>query len=371
MTAPAPARTRRVSWDILRVGAVLLVVLQHATFGRTWNHPELGAPPFVFSHQAGAATLIVISAYFTCVTVLRGRRRDFLRNRLARLLPPFAVAAVGTWLVLQYAAPPDWAHRPGLGDLVGNLLLLPNWAPGVDYVDPSYWTLPLQITAFAVAAALTLGGWLRGHRVVWLTWATIAVPVLLSPLAHTGLLGLVFQGIPLHRVHLLAIGVGIWLWSTRRISGPHLGLLLAAGVTAHHLHTGHEPSTHLFGLLLLAVCAAARGPDWDVAPLRPMLPAVRWLAGISFGIYLVHQELGYLVARWLHDLGFGATTQVIGVVAAAIGLGWLLTVVVERPVHAAVNRRARAGLNRRAAEPPPAGSTTHHGTESVPVGPRA
>jgi peptidoglycan/LPS O-acetylase OafA/YrhL len=339
MTVPAPARTRRVSWDVLRALAVLLVVLQHATFGRTWNHPELGPPPFLMDYQAGAATLIVISAYFVCVTVRRGRRRDFLRNRLSRLLPAFVVAAVGTWLVLRFAAPDDWIHRPGLGDLLGNLLLIPNWVPGVGYVDASYWTLPLQVTAFVVAAALTLGGWMRGRRMVVLVWVSIVVPVLLLPLAKTGVVGFVFQGVPLHRVHYLALGVGVWLWSIRRISGPHLAVLLAAGVVAHQLHTGDVRSTQLFGLLLLAVCAAARGPDWDVAPLRPLLPALRWVAGISFGIYLVNQELGYLVARWLHDLGFGATTQVIVVVASAIVLGWLLTVVVERPAQAALQSR--------------------------------
>src|SRR5690606_39961683 len=56
-----------------------------------------------------------------------------------------------------------------------------------------------------------------------------------------------------------------------------------------------------FAIMLGAMCAAARGPDWDVPVLRVFRRPISWLAGISYCLYLVHQQLGYILARALSE----------------------------------------------------------------------
>ena len=93
------------------------------------------------------------------------------------------------------------------------------------------------------------------------------------------------------------------------------------------------PSTIGFAVLLLLVCLAARGPDWRFPGLARIAPAVTWLAGISYGLYLVHQELGYILARALLDLGLPGWLRLPVVVGAAVLAGWAVTAGVERPAH--------------------------------------
>ncbi|MET9313169.1 hypothetical protein ABZX12_15200 [Kribbella sp. NPDC003505] len=77
MTTPdrPPGRTaRRLSWDVMRVLAVLAVMFTHTTYMGPFLHPELGRPLGPYPFQVGASILLVISAHFVCVTIRRARR---------------------------------------------------------------------------------------------------------------------------------------------------------------------------------------------------------------------------------------------------------------------------------------------------------
>nr|BFF03630.1 hypothetical protein GCM10020241_53050 [Streptoalloteichus tenebrarius] len=253
---------------------------------------------------------------------------------MSRLMPPYLVAVLVTYALVVLVAAPDW-YRPTLGDLLGNLLLAQAWWPDVHYVDGSYWTLPVQLLAFTAAAVLWPLRWMRGWRAPLTLWAIVVVPTLLRLTWRTDdasqLVRSVYDGLGLYRTHLFAAGVGIWLWSRRRLRGWHLTLLLGAVLLAHEVQTKDRPSTIAVGVMLGLVCLAAAGPDWTFA--RFLRQPATFLAGISYGVYLLNQEIGYLLARLLLDRGAGPWTRLLATVAAAILLGWLLTTLVERPAH--------------------------------------
>jgi peptidoglycan/LPS O-acetylase OafA/YrhL len=325
--------------------AVLAVLLQHATHTGPSLHPEFGAPAFEFPLYVGASTLMVISAFFACASLAKGEPGRFLRNRIARLLPAYAVAVVLTYLVLRWVAPPGWSYLEP-HDVVANLLLLQQWVPGVRQVDFAHWTIPVQVFAFTAGALLF--GRRAGHgpplRV--LLWVLVAAPLVVRSFAdEPGIAQAAFYGFGMHRAQLFAAGVAIWLWSGRRLRAAHLALLLAAVLVADGVHSAEPVSTAGFGLLLLVVIAAAAGPDWTL--LRPLTRPVSWLAGISYGVYLVHQEIGAVVVRGLVGLGFGPWTWLAGFLGSAVLLGWALTVLVERPAHRWLTAPERgAGLVR-------------------------
>jgi peptidoglycan/LPS O-acetylase OafA/YrhL len=84
------------------------------------------------------------------------------------------------------------------------------------------------------------------------------------------------------------------------------------------------------------ICLAARVPDWDRWIPASLHPVVQWVAGISYGLYLVHQTIGFVVMRQLQDLGAGPVEQSAAMLAAGLLLGWLLTRLIERPAHRAL-----------------------------------
>jgi peptidoglycan/LPS O-acetylase OafA/YrhL len=361
--APPKRSARRISWDILRVFAVFGVVVEHVTHQSAINHPELAGYPFTLPIQFGASTMLVISAFFVCVTIGKGTPGKWLWNRIARLLPAYLVAVVGTYVVSRIAvsvfngygfADGSWlfgvptSGNPGAldpwylptgHDLLGNLLMIQAWSPTFHWIDASYWTLPVQVIAFAAAALLFRKKIMTARRLPILLWSLVIVPVIIRYTLRTDdsaqWIKSIFDGLALHRIHLFGVGIAIWLWSRKRMRGWHLAAYLVAALVAQdaHAYWTDTPSTIAFGVVLLLVVAAAGGPDWDIPLVRRMTPAITWLAGISYGVYLVHQELGFVLARTLLDLGAAPWERLTASVAAAVVLGWLITKLVERPAH--------------------------------------
>jgi len=343
-TSPENRRApRKINWDVIRVLAVFAVVLQHATHAGRINHPVLGPSPIVFPLQIGASALVVISAFFACASLAKGRPGHFLRNRLARLVPPYLAAVLITYAVLILLGPPGWTVL-GPSDVLVNLVMLQNWIPGVLFVDYSYWTLPVQVGGFLAAAVLFAGPLGSGRALRAVLWSLPVVPLLLR-LAVDDLAWLrtVYTGLALHRAHLFAIGAGLWLWSRGRLPGWQAGPLAVVGLYAQYVHTADGASTIGVAVLLAAMAAAAAGPDWDGVLMRPFAGVVRWLAGISYGVYLLNQEIGYLVMYRVHQAGGPALVQLPVAVGAAVLFGWLLTRWVERPAHRALMREQRLG----------------------------
>jgi peptidoglycan/LPS O-acetylase OafA/YrhL len=340
MTAAAPAAgSRRLSWDVLRVLAVFAVVLEHATDAGRNAHPELGHAGLTLSVQVGASVLVIMSAYFACLSLGRGRPWSFLRNRFARLLPAYLVAVVLVYVVMRLFAPRTWSP-PRPVDVLLDLALLQNWTGGAHYVDFSFWTLPLQLTGFVAAAVLVALGRVRGWPLRVLLWALPVVPVVLRMcLRGRPWFDMIFDGLVLHRAQLFAVGVALFLWSAGRLRGGHLTALLLVCLVAQGIQTEDLPSTLALAGAVLLLVAAAGGPDWSGPLISPVVRPVRWLAGISFGMYLVNQQIGFVLMYQVFRLGGGWLPQVLAMVAGSVLLGWLLTITVERPAHRALTRR--------------------------------
>ncbi|HVV10277.1 acyltransferase [Amycolatopsis sp.] len=412
MSGSAKSTSRKISWDAIRVISVVSVLLGHITHQGPLAHTELDNYPFKVTGQFGAAALMVISGFFVCQTVRRGHSGRWLWKKISRLLPPYLIAVVITYLVMRFASAAfnhqsfdsgwfdtlfgptsdgvAWAsswYVPVGQDLLINLFMVQGWDQSFIWLDGSYWTLPVQLMVFAAAAALWAGTpWFRSDRSIrLLVWGLILVPLFVrfwvigvtnpSPWAY----GVVF-GFGMHRMHVFAAGIAIWLWSRGRLSARHLTFMLIAAVWAQDLHLypdgvplptdpARMPSDIGFAVMLVAICAAAKGPDWTF--LRPFARPITWLAGISYGVYLLHQELGYVLARVLQDNGLNGWARLPVLLAAAILGGWLLTVLVERPAHRWLTQPRRPAPKPRT--PPddlvPDGSrTSGNGPAPVSVG---
>ncbi len=334
-------RRRQVSWDLLRSGFVLLVITYHATYVAPAIHSELAPRLFSFSHQVGASLLLVISAYFAAAAVRRHPTCRYWWGRIARLVPAFLAAVVLTWSTMRYLAPTEWP-TPSKRDLVGNLLLLGNWKPqDFPFLDGSYWTLPLQLMAFTAAALLWRSRWGHGRELRAVLWVAVLLPLALWPMRSAEppeTYRMVIDGFGFHRVHLFVAGVTIWLWAHGRLTRTHFLALITTCLLGHFVHTlalgpdgWSEDWTATIGVLcgVALICLAARAPDWDRWIPSPLRTTARWLAGISYGLYLIHQSVGYVLMRRLQDHGAGPLEQSAAMLAAGLLLGWLLTRVIE------------------------------------------
>jgi peptidoglycan/LPS O-acetylase OafA/YrhL len=138
----------------------------------------------------------------------------------------------------------------------------------------------------------------------------------------------------MYRWQLFGIGLAIWLRARRRISWWHLAALAGVGLVAEDIHTPDLPSVLVLAAAVGLMVVAATGPDWTWLRWGPARRTITWLAGISYGVYLLNQQIGYFAA-WLLDvrLGMHGWLRLGLVLALAVLLGWLITVLVERPAY--------------------------------------
>ena len=340
--------------DLLRVAAVAMVVLYHSTYLGPHAYPQFVARHVVFGHQIGASLLLVLSAHLAAGALADPARATtrWWFSRAARLLPGFVVGTLAATLALDRLAPAGM-YRVSVPDLLANLAMLWNWNGyhHWDYVDGSYWTLPLQLMAF------TLAPWLRRSRLGHgpglraLLWAAVLVPLAQWPLAQGagGVYDSVVDGLGLYRWHLLVAGVAAWMVGTGRLRRAHGLALLAVCVAAHVVQNGYWSDTRGLvtdpwsviglGLGVVALLLAVRLGELGIDPPRALVRPARRLAGISFGIYLVHQTLGYVLMLRLQEwFGAGPGLQTVAMLAQAVLLGAAMTRWVERPAHRALLR---------------------------------
>ncbi|WP_461157315.1 acyltransferase family protein [Saccharopolyspora tripterygii] len=372
MTTAGPGGTkksrRKISWDLVRAGCVVLVMLYHSTSLSVFLHPELEPRTFTFPYQVGASLLLVVSAYFVCVTIRRGTMLRYWWGRVARLLPSFLAAVLISYSVLR-AFPIEGYFYPLPEDLRANLLMLWHWKPQFYlFIDGSHWTVPLQLMGFTVAALL-YRSWLgHGRRILIVLWTAVLLPVAQWPLRVADPVDetyrTVVDGLGMHRWHLFVAGVVIWLWSVKRLSTPHFAALLGLCMAAQELHNYTRTPEGLLGdtgssigvaIGMCVIALVARSPDMTMP--QPARRAISWFAGISYGTFLMHQGIGYIVLRKLQDAGADTVTQTLAMLVTGTLLGWMLTRVVEQPAHKFLMKpfdRSRPDANR----------------ETKPVGPR-
>ncbi|MEB3367349.1 acyltransferase family protein [Saccharopolyspora mangrovi] len=366
MTTPGAGgeRSRRkISWDLVRAGCVVLVMLYHSTSLSVFLHPELEPRAFEFPYQVGASLLLVVSAYFACVTIRRGSMLRYWWGRVARLLPSFLAAVVVSYFVLRAFPIEGWFY-PLPEDLRANLLMLWHWKPQFyPFIDGSHWTVPLQLMGFTVAALLYRSRWGHGRRILIVLWTAVLLPLAQWPIRiddPVEAYRTVVDGIGMHRWHLFVAGVAIWLWSVKRLSTAHFAALLGLCMAAQEVHnytrtpeglladTGSSVAVAI-GMCLIAL--VARAPDMAMPPLARR--AISWFAGVSYGTFLMHQAIGYIVLRKLQDAGVDTVTQTLAMLATGTLLGWLLTKLVEKPAHKLLMRPFERGVMPRTRETNP------------------
>ncbi len=344
-TEPAtgsPTSARLLSWDILRVVGVLAVLLFHGTVLMPDERPGIDGPAWRMDFPFGASLLLTVSGFFAAMTIGKHTSFGWWLRRLARVLPAFFVAVLFIFACTRLFSPADFPQL-SYRDLVGNLALVHVLVPSIQYVDWPHWTVPVQVAAFTgifLLAALRV----RGRSASVAMWLLLVVPLvvrmaLMGPGDHPPQwLTVAMDGTGLNRIHLFIAGVAIYRWTQGRQGFTQLYLMLVAVLIAHDIHPPPGDSVPAYGLALALICVAAYGPDWSQPAFRMAARPIRWLGGISYGVYLTHFTLGALIARKMEDIGVGWWLWLPVFFANAILAGWLLTKLVEKPAFRLLTR---------------------------------
>lgn len=317
--------------------------------------------PSLFSYGPfGVGLFFLISGFVIPFSFRRQSRIGFLAGRVLRLWPTYAagltLTLVALWaggLVVDRPFPYGTDHVLkhyvlGLRDLL--------WLPSIDGV---VWTLEIEVKFYLLCALLA--PWLASGR----RWVLYAVPALLVLVVYT--LGLRYDA-----------------WITGRPTAYRLAwvaavdsqmiIFMLAGTAFNFLHRrliGRAEALALIAALYglcawsgffgyaragAAVTACSYGAALALFTICFLLRdrirgggVIGWLADISYPLYAVHAVAGYTLMTLLTSRGMSGGTALLCAMAAAIGIAWLIHMLVERPTHLLATRVARA-LSEKPAE---------------------
>lgn len=322
--------------DMLRAIAILLVLVFHFTARQDPSY--LGYDHFPFSLEwgwLGVDIFFAVSGF--CIFMSLDSSRDgvhFLAKRMARIQPAYMAGVVATFLFV------GWFGLDGrevdLMTMSANLLWA-NAMPGIRHVDGVYWSLVAELKFYLFVAIL----YQFRHRVpLTLAWLGFCVfgRVLLMAGGKIELVGhLVFIA---HYAPAFLFGLMAHEW--RRLSPTARWSSLAAGLALVATESRYEGLPALMAPALMAatvIALFARGiriPAW-----------ARFIALISYPLYLVHQNIGWIAMREISPLesiwlGWAAA------IAVTFGLAYIIHLTVEnrfrKPMEAAFETLLRRGL---------------------------
>jgi peptidoglycan/LPS O-acetylase OafA/YrhL len=287
--------------DFLRVASALTVFLTHT---RLWKVNTIGPAPSALAAHYAVILFFVLSG----VSIGTAARRpnvtlgSYALARATRILPValFSVALGSLAYYLRHDASPIGLDAPwqelNWQAVVIPLLFLSEQPWGVTPVwNLPWWSLSYEVWYYALLGALVF---LRGPR-------RIGIAVLLGILAGPQILALMplwLMGValawfpqvvrvrPVVALQLLA-GAGFFAALTAGIGMPALEWMQVHSPVPL-INSQNIVGDHLFGAAAALALAGIRPFLPALAPMiEPFAPALRWMAGMSFTLYLFHGPL--------------------------------------------------------------------------------
>jgi peptidoglycan/LPS O-acetylase OafA/YrhL len=358
--APVPmTSTLSLYLDGLRFAAAFAVFLSHYAVGRIsggffWPVADYG--------RTSVLVFFVLSGFVIAwVTETRERSLDdYCLARAARLysvmIPAFIVTAALDYLggaIDPRLYGPEWGHsttHPVLGFALSAVFLGESWTlemlPGFNL---PFWSLNYEAWYYALFAA---AWFLRGRRRI----AAVGGAALLAGPKILVLLP------------IWLLGVAAWRWRAdlpRRLGGPLVVVSLTGFIAlealggqqlfwhprTRWLPPSYSPYDYIIGALVALLIVGLANARLPLPGFR-FERAVRWLAGASFGLYLLHYPLLNFFGTVIPGPADGAMHRIL-LFVLTLGAALALARLTEQQ-KGALKRRLRRGFDAVLAKRSPA-----------------
>jgi peptidoglycan/LPS O-acetylase OafA/YrhL len=325
MTQASKYSGRLLELDVLRGFAALSVMCFHYTV----HYAELYSPqqPALFNFPYGVYGVdlfFTISGFVIFMTLEKTKRPlDFIVSRFSRLYPAFWVAVFITYTIVRIFHLPgrEVSHKEALM----NLFMYHFWL-NFDFVDGVYWTLSTELAFYFVMFLLFVTKKLKhieifglallitmvwNDRFLWIMHAPTPQWIVATRLLVYG--------------HFFFAGILFYNLKTKGNTWYRYAALALCLLVQYMLNTDINAS--ILGLLffLIFYFFITGKLTWIVN--KPMI----YLGTISYSFYLIHQNIGYVIIRYLYGIHANAFVRFFVPACCAVALATAITYGVEKP----------------------------------------
>lgn len=230
----------------------------------------------------------------------------FVVSRFSRLMPVYWFSIIFTYILVLYFGLPG--REVGLFDFLVNFTLLQEFLK-IPHVDGAYWTLVVEITFYAWVALLIL---FKSHDFIFyflLTSSIFAVSGDFFQIDYNVYVSklLILKYIPFFLMGFVLYGFRYGMYP--KLFGKPI-LALGAFVSLLHIMSLDYVGIIVVVSFILAMIIFLYG-DFEAKIYGPLV----WLGTISYPLYLLHQNIGYVIIIKVSEL-FGS--EILGILTALL-----------------------------------------------------
>lgn len=331
-TNKGPSQSQRLTeLDALRGLAAISVVLYHYLFRYQEIYGlDYGYSPYAYFGQYGVHFFFIISGFVIHWSLDRTKSpTDFVVSRLSRLYPVYWACVFLTFSAVAILGLEG--RQVSLGHAVTNALMFHEYLR-IPHVDGVYWTLTLELQFYCFIFALYLIGQLRNSE-IWFSILVVASAI--NAVGSDFLPSIIAKVFMLKFSMYFTIGLCAFKKYNREF-GVATGCCLAVAITSvwFVFSIGEFVLTLLFAGLFFSIV------DGKARFLR-----TKWLGflgGISYPLYLLHQNIGYALLNLGHDNDIAAYIAVPLIVVAVMIISSFMHFAIELPAMNYIRRWYRA-----------------------------
>jgi len=312
---------RIVELDALRGIAAVSVVLFHYLyrFNELYGHKDLPVNWIEFG-QYGVQLFFIISGFVIYWTINNTKKpADFIVSRFSRLYPVYWASIIVTFFSVGYFGLEG--RDVSTKEALINLIMFQDYFD-VSHVDGVYWTLTVELTFYFWIFSLSLFNLLK--KVEYL-----CIPVILLGILHYSggyeLPSWFIKALLIKHLPFFVVGICFY----KIINGLHdkfsipiiLLCLFESGVIHGFSKIG------LFASFFIVFYLAVSGR-------LPFLAnkVLIYLGAISYPLYLIHQNIGYIIINKFYAYNYPALLGVLTAILFSILTATLLMKLIEQPL---------------------------------------
>lgn len=327
-------RERFYELDLFRFIAALFVVLHHYLFR---GQAADGYSPVTFApwlttlgqYTTGFNFFFMTTGFLLLMNAQSKTPRQFLISRAQRLYPALWVCCTITYLVSLSTQDPHFVVSPL--DYLANLTML-NGFVGIPYVDGAYWTMIISLKFNLLLLFIMVAGQVK--QMYWLACSWLAYSVLFA-------LGIKIPHVDFFLLSSYApffiAGMMVYLIRTDGQKWKYWLLFVASYLAALYYvvqdaqakqaHYQVHYSNTVFILIntvyyFMFVLIALNKTKWLQVPFFATLGL------ITYPLFLLHQNLGYMAFTYLH---FNKYLLLVLLLAVMVALSYAVYRFVEKP----------------------------------------
>ena len=320
---------RSYELDALRGLAILSVLLYHFTtrYNQLYGHPA--SVTFEFSHgYLGVHLFFIISGFVIFMSLGKtAHGLDFVMHRLSKLYPAYWFSIFLTFVIVHIFSLPG--REVNLLHALINLSLLQTWL-SVPHIDGVYWVLSRFLCFYVLMLLLFNMRQLKSIESISILWlAFIFLNRFSESIFGFALPGIIQLTLLFDFGNLFILGImffriknkGNTVWRNTIIGLCLLVQWFLADGTTFIIICGFVLLFYLFLWNCLSFIAT-----------RPLI----FLGKISYVLFLIHQNIGYVVIRYLYRLDSEYMPVIILPTLLSIVLATLITFYIANPATHAI-----------------------------------